>query len=421
MRIRSGPTSQILSNFLSLSVLQAANYVLPLLTLPYLIRVLGAEKFGLLAFATAITSYFSILTDYGFNLSATRDIAIHRNNNADINRIFSSVMTLKIGFLIVSAGLMALIVFLSPKFSQHWQAFVLTFGAVIGQALFPVWLFQGLEQMKYVTYLNIGAKLAFTVLVFVFVHDDQAYLFVPALTSAGSIIAGVWSLQIARKRFNIQFYRQERSALVVELKKGWHVFIATSFSSLYRESNTVILGFLTSPVIVGYYAIAEKIVKAIQGAQTPLGQALFPYLARRSGQHLLRGFVLRHWMKATFIYGVACFVVMASSSFIVRHLAALSFQYVLFDFRVLSIIVFIGGLNFYFGVLGLLSAGKNGEFSRAVGVAGFSNIFLCFILSYFLGHHGAAFAVVISEAVLLLLVVKSVLRLSQSEQLNEAT
>lgn len=270
-----------MSNFFSLSILQGANYILPLITLPYLVRVLGVEYFGLLAFAAATVTYFSILTDYGFNLTATREISIHRDNKEKVIEIFSSVLSIKVILMFVSFLLLTILVFSFEKFSKDALVYFLTFGTVVGQVLFPVWFFQGMERMKYITYLNILSKAIFTIAIFIFVQEQSDFYLVPLLTSVGFLVAGIWSLYLVKKEFGVQFEFQTLDTIKHYLVDGLHVFVSRFYVSLYTTTNVFLLGLFTNNAAVGYYSIAEKIVVAIGGLFEPANQTLYPYFARK--------------------------------------------------------------------------------------------------------------------------------------------
>ena len=274
----------LLSNFLSLATLQGANYILPLITLPYLVRVLGIEYFGLLAFATAMIGYFNVITDYGFMLSATREISIHRDNKDKVIEIFSNVMIIKTILLLSTFLLMTLIVFSFEKFSKDWFVYYLTFGMVIGQTLFPVWFFQGMEKMKYITYLNILSKTIFTSTIFIFVQEPNDYYLVPLLSSIGLITAGIYSLFSIHNHFDIKFRFQNVLTIKRYFKEGWSIFLVDFLPNFYNNFSTFFLGFFVSLEIVGFYSLAAKLIDVLNNFIFVIRNATYPYLVKHKSK-----------------------------------------------------------------------------------------------------------------------------------------
>ena len=277
---KSKEYKRILENMISLTGLQFASYILPLITLPYLTLVLGPEKFGLTQYAISLITYFQFFTDYGFNLSATRELAICRDDNQKISQIFSSVMFIKLCLCILSFIILLLIVMFIPKFNEDSYVYILTFGMVIGYMLFPTWLFQGLEYMRYTSILNIIGKIVFTVLIFIFIHDTTDYMLVPLINSLGYILVGILGIYIALTKFNIKITIPSIRDIKYHLREGWYVFISTIAINMYTTTNTFLLGLLTNNTLVGYYSIAEKIILAVNGLLNPISQALYPFISR---------------------------------------------------------------------------------------------------------------------------------------------
>jgi PST family polysaccharide transporter len=367
---------RLIENFLSLSTLMITYYALSLITLPYLVRVLGPEKFGLIAFSQAFIGYFMILTDYGFNLLATRDVSINRENKEKVSEIFSSVMIIKLALMIISIILMSVIIFSFEKFRQDWIVYYLTFGMVVGQVLFPAWFFQGMEKMKYVTFIDILSRLIFTVAIFVFIKHTSDYLYVPLLNSLGVIVAGFLVMWIVYRDFKVDFKIPSFVSIKYHLKEGWILFKTTIFASAYRETNVFILGLVTNNTITGYYSIAEKILKAVQGLQGPLGQALYPVFCTKYGTDK-KNFKLYHFKYLKFIiliYTLLAIFIILLSPYIIKIVAGKIYDESVLDLQILSVVILVGGLNYYFGVLGLIPLKFEKEFSRFVIAVGLLNI-----------------------------------------------
>ncbi len=280
MKKLSKDKERFFSNVSSLTILQIFIYILPLVTLPYLVSVLGIEVFGQVVFAQALMVYFSLIVDFGFAMSATREIAINRDDREKVGEIYGSVMYIKLILTVVSFFIFAIIVFSFEKFSQEWELYYLTFLSVIAQAFFPVWFFQGMEKMKYITIINISSRVLFTVLIFVVINNEADYLYVPILNSLGMFIGSLASILIVRNKFQHKIKLYSYEILKKYFLDSKQFFVSRVSVSLYASSNILILGLFTNNTIVGYYSIADKLYLAMQQVYQPLASALYPYMSK---------------------------------------------------------------------------------------------------------------------------------------------
>jgi PST family polysaccharide transporter len=269
----------ILSNAAYLTALQAVTYVLPIIIIPYLFRVIGPEKFGLLALAQAFTLYFVIITDYGLNISATRTISLCGNNNKTLSQAFAAVMSIKMILGISSILLASIIIFLVPRLRSDWPIYILNLGFIVGNIFFPMWFFQGREKMKYITALNVTFAILSAIAIFSFVRNPQDYLLVPLINSWSNILLGICGQYMAMTRFKIYFTLPPWQEIRAQFKNGWHVFISIASINIYTATRVFVLGLFTNNTITGFYSIAETIANACQTFPlTSFTQAIFPRL-----------------------------------------------------------------------------------------------------------------------------------------------
>ncbi len=285
---RNDSGKNLFQNILSLSFLQVSNYIIPLIILPYLIRVIGVEKYGLIVFAQAVMQYFVILTDYGFNLSATREISASRDEITKVSEIFWSVSIIKFVLTLLAFGILILLISLTTKFGDNTILYYYTFGIVIGNLLFPVWLFQGLEKMKHSTVLYLIGKIFYLITLFVFVREASDYLNAPLLYSAGLVLSGLIALVMIFAKFRLRFVAPSFSTIKFYFKDSTQFFLSQVSVSLYTTLNTVVLGFFTTNEIVGFYAAAEKIFIAMRSAMAPIARAVYPYMTSKRNLRLFK-------------------------------------------------------------------------------------------------------------------------------------
>lgn len=279
---------KLIENIFSLGFMQVIMYIFPLITLPYITRVLGVQNYGLVAFAASFIQYFVLFIDYGFELSATKEISSHRENKKVVSNIFNSVLVSKSLLFLLSTAIMLILTFSIPQLRENWLLMTLSFITVIGNVIYPVWFFVGIEHMKYITFLNILSRTIFMVLLFIFIKNHDDYLWMPILTSTGSIVAGIISLYVATKRFDIKIYIPKWKSVVHQLKYSTQFFFTRLSSYGTANTNTFCLGLICSKITVGYYVAAYNIFWAVNAFSATFEVPFFPYMNKNKDLKLYK-------------------------------------------------------------------------------------------------------------------------------------
>ena len=183
----------IAHNTTYLSVLEIIKMVMPFVALPYLISTVGPDKYGLVVFAQAVISYFIIIVNFGLDVSAVKNISINRNDKNKLSEVVSSVLVIKSCLFLISFFILLILILCVQQFRSNSLLFLLSFLSCLSEILFPVWFYQGVEKMKYITLIRFSSIFFYTVTVFIFIKGQNDYLLIPLLQSLGWILSGTIS------------------------------------------------------------------------------------------------------------------------------------------------------------------------------------------------------------------------------------
>lgn len=390
---------RLIENILSLYVLQGLNYVIPMAVLPYLVRVLGMEMYGLVAFAQSFAQYFTLLTDYGFNFSATRSIAQRGDDHAVISRVFCSVMLIKLVLALAGIIILVLVVGSFSRFHQNSVFFYVAYMAVIGNVLFPTWYFQGIEQMRYISAIVGISRLLGAVALFIFVHRPSDALLALTIQSLALMAGGVIGLWVAFRRFHLCLSRPTATELKTAITEGWHLFISTAAISLYTNTNVFLVGLISGNMQAGYFSAAEKLIRAMQGLLLPVSQAIFPHMSSLAieSRDLALRFAARtlRWM-GTISLAASCSIFMLARPVVLLlfgHSALSSLPII----RWIAFLPFLVALSNVLGIQIMVSLGLDKQFSRILVFAGFFNLALGIPLIWRYAALGAGASVLCTE------------------------
>ncbi|MBD2752285.1 flippase [Spirosoma validum] len=387
-------------NVASLFSVHLANMLLPLLTVPYVVRVIGPERLGLLNFSTAYVAYFILLINYGFEMAAVRAIAADRTNKELVNRIFSEVLTGKALLFGLSTLVFAGLSYYNPVFREHVWLHVCTYLSCIGVVLFPVWLFQAMEDMGRMAILNLLVKILFTLSVFVLIRQPEDYFYQNLSTSVAQVLVSIVALWVAIRRFKITFTLPTTSALRNRFREDSTLFFSSVMITLYAGSSMFLLGLFTTAYNVGIFSAGTRIESIARAfVSMALNQAFFPIVANAFGKGREEGL---HLVRTTF-FPLALFMVIVSATLwliaplFITLLYGNKFQEAIQVLRIVSLLPIMVGISNLLGLHTMLNLRMDRAFFVITACGSAIGLGLNMLWIQKSGYLGAAYAWVMAE------------------------
>jgi PST family polysaccharide transporter len=267
---------QLVSNALSLYAVQGLNFLVPLLLLPYLLRTLSAESYGSIVFAQSLLGYGIIVTEFGFNLTAARDISVARHDPGAVARIYWTTTAAKTLLMLAATLVTALVVLATPVFRHQWPVFAASALLLLGNVAFPQWYFQGEERLREVALLQVVAKCLIAASAVLLVRSPGDTLIAAIILSAPQLACAAVAVCLRKRVAPAQFYRPTLTDITAALRGSAPMFAAIISTTLYLHTNTVVLGLVSGDRAVALYSLGGKLMSAVQSVSFPLTQALFP-------------------------------------------------------------------------------------------------------------------------------------------------
>ena len=359
---------QLLRNIVMLYGVQVSGYILPLIVLPYLSRVLSPEKFGVIALAQSFMYYFMVLTDYGFNLTATREIAIHCDDNKAVSRIFSAVMVCRFLLMFVGFVVMIAIVLATPKMRPNWSLFVICYLGVLGSVLFPLWLYQGLQKMQHIALRDLSAKALGLIAIFVFVYSDRDYKLAAALQPAGMVLSGLISLIMLQRVVPVRFEWPTWAEIMIQMRESWAVFVSLAANTTYTSTNLVLLGLFAPPATLAYFFNAFRVTVAIRSMVSPLVTAIYPHVSHIANRSAKDGanFLKRYALLLSLPFFLVSVTLFISAPLLVKIVFGPKYAYTAVLLRIMAPGPFLFALSHCYSTYFMLAFGYQKQWSRLI-------------------------------------------------------
>ena len=407
--------STLIKNFGYLSLLQIASYLFPLITLPYLAKVIGPIGFGKIAFASAVITWFTSVITWGFDFTATRDVARNRENKESVSRIFSNILWTRVFLTVCCFPILLLLILIIPSFRNNTSVLLVTFLLIPGHVMFPEWLFQALERMKFITILSLLSKFFFTIAVLLFIDTPDDYILQPLFTALGYIVSGIVALYLIVFKWGYKVYPPSIAIIFRTLKDGADVFINNFMPNLYNSLSAVLLGSFYGDVANGLLSAGTKLINMCHQFMNVLSRVFFPFLSRKIEKH---NFYAILTLTISILFS---FILFAFSPFLIRLLYSDEFNDAIIILRILSVTLIFMALSNVYGTNYLILKGYEKELRNITFICSIIGMLIAIPIIYKYSYWGAALTVCLTRGLLAFVITIRAFKYNKSKNDKQIT
>lgn len=267
---------KVVENYFFMTILQVLNSLFYLLIYPYLIRTLGSESYGLYVFALSIVSYITVFVNFGFTNPAVREVSIHRNDKKQLSEIVSSILTAQTYFFLISIIVIFIIVLSVPFLYKNFSLYIICALASVSVILFPTWFFQGLEQMKFITIIQLLIKVLSLPFIFIYIHSSTDIIPFALINTGSTILGSIVAIYLILKKWKIRLSWKSLDIISPYVKDALPFFWGSSASIIKMQSTSFFAGAFISMSSVAFYDLANKLVMFVATTLSNVNNVLFP-------------------------------------------------------------------------------------------------------------------------------------------------
>lgn len=391
----------IKKNFLYSSILTTANYLFPLLTFPYVSRVLGVTNIGIVNFIDSVIGYFMLFSALGVNIVGVREVAKYKNDKNNLSKVYSGIFWLITITTSIALIILCIITVYVDQLRQHWQLMSIGALKLLMNYMLIEWLYKGLEEFQYITIRTLIVKSLYVIGVFVFVRQESDYPVYFLLLTMMVVLNAVINLLHSRKYVNLSIHSIN---LFQYIKPLFIIGVYQILNSMYISLNVTYLGFVSGETEVGYYTTAFKLHHILIALFTAFTGVMLPRMSSLLADNKIEEFkkLINKANSVLFSFSVPLIIfTIVYAPIIIRIVSGIGYEGAIIPMRLMMPLILIIGYEQILVIQTLMPLKKDNAILNNSIVGATVGLFLNILLIPSLDSVGAALVWLCSEIVVL--------------------